>query len=76
MTLREIVVSCFTNHRGKTIGIICGLLFGIFVLLIGFFRSLFLAVCIGVGYWIGRMYDRQESFMAFLDKILPNGLRK
>ncbi|HOB20143.1 MAG TPA: DUF2273 domain-containing protein [Candidatus Atribacteria bacterium] len=76
MTLREIVVSCLTNHRGKTIGMTSGLLFGILVLLIGFFRSLFLAICIGVGYWIGRLYDREESFMAFLDKILPNGLRK
>lgn len=36
MTLKEIVVSCFTKHKGKTVGILCGLLFGIIVLLIGF----------------------------------------
>ncbi|MDI9513228.1 MAG: DUF2273 domain-containing protein [Caldicoprobacterales bacterium] len=76
MTLKEIVVSCFTKHKGKTVGILCGLLFGIIVLLIGFFRSLFLLACIGIGYWIGNLHDKQESFLAFLDKILPNGLRK
>ncbi|HZK33847.1 MAG TPA: DUF2273 domain-containing protein [Bacillota bacterium] len=76
MTLRQIVVSYFTKNKGKSVGVVCGLLFGIIVLIIGFFKSLFIGICIGLGFWIGNLHDKQESFLAFLDKILPSGLRK
>ena len=68
MTVKEIVLSCFTVHRGKTIGFLCGLTFGILVLTLGFWRGLFLGLAIG-------FYDRKENFLAFLDKILPEGIR-
>lgn len=76
MTIGEIVVAYFKKNKGKSIGVLCGLLFGVIVLIIGFFKSLFLAVCIGLGFWIGNLHDKQENFLAYLDKILPNGLRK
>ena len=75
MTVKEIVLSCFTVHRGKTIGFLCGLTFGILVLTLGFWRGLFLGLAIGIGCWIGSFYDRKENFLAFLDKILPEGIR-
>lgn len=76
MTIKEIVVSCLTIHRGKTIGLACGLLFGILILSLGFLKGLFLCLCIAAGYWIGRFYDKEDNFMVFLDKILPNGYKK
>lgn len=62
-------------HKGKVIGILLGLAFGILVLSIGFWQTLFLSLCIYIGYWIGGMTDKKEKFMAFLDKILPTGFR-
>lgn len=76
MTIKEIVVSCLTAHKGKTLGIVCGLLFGILILTLGFFRGIFLSLCIGAGYWIGSFYDKKENFLAFLDKILTSGFQK
>lgn len=76
MTIKDIIVSCLTTHKGKTAGIACGLIFGILILALGFFRGLFLSLCIGAGYWIGGFYDRKEDFITFLDKILPKGFQK
>ncbi len=62
-------------HKGKIVGILVGFIFGILVLSIGFWQTLFLSLCIYVGYWVGGMTDKKEKFMDFLDKILPTGLR-
>jgi uncharacterized membrane protein len=75
MTLKEVVDSCLTVHRGKTIGVLCGLTFGIVILTLGFWKGIFLSLCIGIGCWIGSFYDRKENFLTFLDKILPDGIR-
>jgi uncharacterized membrane protein len=76
MTIKDLLGSCWTLHRGKTIGFSCGLIFGILVLSLGFWRAVFLGFCVAVGCWIGSFYDKRESFIAFLDKILPNILNK
>lgn len=62
-------------HKGKIIGVIIGLLFGILVLTVGFWKSLFILVCIAIGLWIGGSFDNREKFFKFLDKILPKGLK-
>jgi uncharacterized membrane protein len=75
MIFKEIVGSCFTTHKGKTIGILCGLSFGVLILVLGFWKGIFLSLCIGAGFWIGSFYDRKENFLSFLDKLLPDGIR-
>jgi uncharacterized membrane protein len=60
-----------SRNKGKIIGIILGLVFSILVLTIGFFKSLFIALCVLIGYYIGNKYDKKENFLDFLDKILP-----
>lgn len=63
------------RNKGKAIGITLGLIFGILVLSIGLFRTIFLALCVFVGYYFGSKSDKRENFMDFLDKILPTGLK-
>lgn len=72
---RNFIEACFTTYKGRTIGIFCGLLFGLLVLWLGFWRVVFVALCVFLGYWIGSFRDRKENFLAFLDKILPDGIR-
>ncbi|HHU63173.1 MAG TPA: DUF2273 domain-containing protein [Clostridiales bacterium] len=60
-----------SNNKGKVIGVILGLVFAILVLSIGFFKSLFIALCVFIGYYIGNKFDKKEKFLDFLDKILP-----
>lgn len=71
--LREFFKELLLNHRGKVIGVSLGFLIGVIVLVIGFWKTFFLCLCIGLGYWIGGMTDKKERFIAFLDKILPKG---
>jgi uncharacterized membrane protein len=73
--MKEFLTLSFEKHRGKIIGLFCGLLLGIFILSLGFWRSLLLAICIAVGYWIGKMYDKEENFLASLIAILPENIR-
>ncbi|MGI6537402.1 MAG: DUF2273 domain-containing protein [Caldicoprobacterales bacterium] len=73
--MKEFLLAFFENHKGKTIGILCGLIFGVFILLIGFWRVLLLLLCILLGYWLGSFHDNNESFYSFLNKILPSGIR-
>lgn len=73
--VREWIETCFTTYKGRTIGIVSGLIFGILILSLGFWRGVFLALCAGIGYWLGSFRDREEDFLSFLDKILPEGIR-
>lgn len=46
------------NHRGRTVGLITGLVVGAAILCIGFWRTLFVLGCGLVGLWIGIQLDR------------------
>lgn len=72
---KDALLSLLKQHKGRTVGIILGLIFGILVLTINFWRALFLAICIYLGYWFGSMHDKKDKFLSFLDKILPTGLK-
>ena len=61
----------YREHRGTTVGMMAGLLLGAMVLLCGFFNTLFLVVCVGVGLYVGRKLDRGEGddFFKILDRL-------
>lgn len=71
MSIKEYLTSAIMNNKGKTAGVIIGLIFGILLLTIGW-KAFLLAFCAAVGLWIGSFNDRRESFLEFLEKILPN----
>ena len=66
-------VTFVKNKKGLMIGIGMGLLVGILILTINFWRTLLLAVCVGVGAFFGSQSRLKDKFLAFLDKILPHG---
>lgn len=45
------------RNRGKVIGTLLGLLFGWMVVAYGVFKTLFVALCLGLGYYFGRRSD-------------------
>ena len=53
---RDGLIAFIKSHKGKIIGISIGLFFGILVLTVGFWRSLFLALCVAVGFGVGSLY--------------------
>lgn len=56
-------------NKGKTIGGFIGFSIAVLILIIGFFRTIFIVLCIYIGYFIGNKIDRKESIKELLDKI-------
>lgn len=67
---RELLKELLTYHRGKFLGAITGLLFGILVITVGFLQTVFVVICLYVGYVIGKRVDDNESLREVVDHLL------
>ncbi|KUO50554.1 MAG: hypothetical protein APF76_07860 [Desulfitibacter sp. BRH_c19] len=72
MDWSKILTDAVTLHRGKLIGATIGLVFGLCTIFFGFWKALFLGVCIYVGYFVGRRMDKNEDFKELLRKFWGN----
>ena len=64
------------NHRHKILGGLIGLIFALLVIRFGPWWTLFILVCCGTGYWVGKRLDEEpESLMQILDRLIPPGGR-
>ncbi|MGI9951538.1 DUF2273 domain-containing protein [Moorellaceae bacterium AZ2] len=59
----------YHQHRGKVWGVALGLLFGLSVALLGVGRTLFIALCIALGYFIGRRIDKGEDLADWWERF-------
>lgn len=50
-------------------GIVLGLVFGWFAITYGFFKALFVALTIGVGYWLGKKVDEQTDWGKLWERL-------
>jgi len=57
------------RHRGKVIGVCIGLAFGWFAITYGFWKAIFVSICIGVGYFIGKRLDERINWTQFWDRL-------
>jgi len=74
MNLMENLKEFYYSHRGGLNGAIVGLVIAAAILILGFFKVLFISVCIGVGYYIGkRLYEDKDYIKNLLDRVLPPG---
>ncbi|MBS4026460.1 MAG: DUF2273 domain-containing protein [Clostridia bacterium] len=58
------------GNRGKILGVTLGLFFGILAAIFGIWKTLFIAICIFIGYIIGKRIDEQGDFRNLLDKMI------
>jgi uncharacterized membrane protein len=73
MSLKEF----YYSHKGAIWGGIIGLVASISFLIFGFFKVLFVALCIVLGYYIGKNYSKDKNFIRSLkDRIFPPGMYK
>lgn len=72
MNMRKIFEELMTHHRGKTLGIVMGLLFSILVITVGLLETVFIVVCIYIGYIIGKRLDDNESFNDLIHKLFKD----
>ncbi|CAM2809306.1 DUF2273 domain-containing protein [Paenibacillus sediminis] len=47
------------SHRGRVIGVVSGIFFGIIYLIFGFWNMLFFALLVFIGYTVGKTRDLQ-----------------
>lgn len=64
----------YKQHSGRIKGAAVGLLTALGILYIGLFKSIFIAFCVILGYYIGKHMETDKNFIKkILDKILPTG---
>ena len=69
----EILQNLWENYRGRLVGSLFGWTIGAMFLILGFFQTIFLLICITAGYLLGKRIDNKEDLMDVLDRLLPPG---
>ena len=62
------------SHRGRSAGLLLGALFGISVLIFGFWSTLFVILCAGIGMYIGVWIEREGGWSEMFDTSALNRL--
>lgn len=70
---KEVIMDIFRNNRGKCIGSLIGFIVAVLALIVGFFKTVFIAICILIGYYIGKKKDNKESIIEIIERFLPDG---
>ena len=71
---KEKILEFYNSHPGEVNGALIGLVLSSAILIIGFFRTLFIAISVVIGYYIGKRLSRDKEYLKnLLDRILPPG---
>lgn len=71
---KEKIIEFYRSHCGAVNGALIGFTISVFILVLGFFRTIFIAICVLLGYYIGKkISDDREYLKNLLDRILPPG---
>ncbi len=65
----KFIKEVFQPHKGKIIGALAGLVFGLITIAFGFWKAFFLAICIYAGFLAGKQADRIENFKELLKRF-------
>ena len=69
---QEWLTAAFANHKGKKVGFLCGLIFGILILTLGFWRYISpITVSLGAG-WAASMTEKISCFLERSTRQLRN----
>jgi uncharacterized membrane protein len=70
----EKLIEFYRLHYGQINGAFAGFTIAISILIIGFFQTIFIAICVLVGYYIGKKISEDKDYLRnLLDRILPPG---
>lgn len=72
--IKEKLLEYYKSHYGEINGALIGFLSAVLMLIIGFFKVLFIAVFVVIGYYVGKNITSDKDYIKkLLDKILPPG---
>jgi uncharacterized membrane protein len=63
-SLYEVFLDLMNRHQGKVVGVIIGLLAGLLIIIFGFWRTVFIAICILAGFFLGKRFDDEGGLGA------------
>ena len=66
---KQIIQEILNYHQGKALGVLFGLVFGWFAISYGFFKALFVALCIVIGYLLGKRADDNADIKNIFDRL-------
>lgn len=71
---KEKILNFYRSHYGEINGALGGLIISVCVLWIGFIKTIFIAICVLTGYYIGKKVSSDKEYIKnLLDRILPPG---
>ena len=59
--IKLMIEDYWRNRRGRAIGLVAGFLVGCSILIFGFFKTVFLLLCAGLGLYIGSQVENGGS---------------
>ncbi len=68
----KIMRQLLAEHWGKVLGGLAGLFVGLSIINFGLWRSLLLFLCIALGVFLGKLYDRHEGLQKIRQHIWPD----
>ena len=74
--VKLVLEKAWQEHRGKLVGTSLGLLLGILVLVVGFWRMAFILLCGGIGLFLGTRIDKGGSWLQNLRDSLPDDFHR
>lgn len=63
----------FDENWGKILGGLAGLVLGLMIVIFGFWRGLFIIICVAAGVFLGRSLERNENLRNVLGRFWPGG---
>lgn len=72
MDWEKILYELLTKHKGKTLGVLLGLIFGLLAAIFSFLKAVFISICIAGGYFVGRRIDENVNFRDVMDRMFKD----
>ena len=58
---KDLLTDLVTHHRGKVLGSLIGLVLALMVIRFGILWTIFIALCVAAGYFVGKRFDDDKD---------------
>jgi uncharacterized membrane protein len=66
------LLNLLNDYKGRVLGILLGFIIALLIIRFGIILSIFIIICVGIGYYLGMRYDNKQDFKDLINDILPN----
>ena len=70
MDQENIIIAFLREHKWQVICTLIAFFFSLFVIYFGFWRTVFISVCVFIGCWLGRKLDSELDISGALHDLL------